>query len=99
MVELEDEVGTQDSVSDATMPVIGRCRDEIGVPDGTLTLKVSAWPPTRVTLTVQASAEALGSAAIAYVASIAAASASTVQSFRLLSNVVLPLHVSPVCAG
>jgi hypothetical protein len=84
VVELWD--GTHDSLSDTTVPVIGRPIAEIGVPGGTLTLKVSVCPPTRVTRTVQASAEALGMAATAMAIVIAAASARTNHSFRLFSN-------------
>jgi hypothetical protein len=86
--------GWQDSLSEATGPEMGRPMAEIGVPGATLTLKVSVWPSTSVTVTVQASADAVGRLAIND-ARIAPASASTSQSLRLLSNVArfLPFAV------
>ena len=95
VVLLVVELGWHDSLSDVTTPVIGRCIDEIGVPGGTLTLKVSVWPVTRVTVTVQASADATGMLATSDI-SIAPASASTSQSFRLPTNVARFLPF-PVC--
>ena len=77
--------------------MIGRFRLEIGVPGGTLTLKVRVWPPRIVTLIVQASAEALGSAEIAIVTRIAPVIASTSHNLRLLSNVDRLLRVISVC--
>jgi hypothetical protein len=82
--EVDD--GAQDSLSEATTPVIGRFMSEIGVPGGKLTLNVRTWPPTRVTVTVQASAEAIGIAATSIATSVAPTSASALSSLRLLSN-------------
>ncbi len=48
---------------------------------------------------VHVSAEALGSEAIANTTSIAPASASTLHSFHLPSNVALVLHIIAFCAG
>ncbi len=90
--ELDVLVGTQDSDSETTIPLIGSCKLEIGVFGGALTVNVNVWPPSTVTLTVQTSADALGSATTAIVTSVAPISASTTSSFRLLSNVALPLQ-------
>ncbi len=91
--------GAHDSLSETTTPTIGRLRAEIGVPGGTFTLKVSVWPSSSLTVTVHASAEALGSETIANTTSIAPASASILHSFRLSNNVALLLQISPVRAG
>src|ERR1019366_4316372 len=61
--ELVVVAGPQLIVSDTTTPLIGSESDETGVPAGTLTGKVSCCPPSKVTVTVQASAEAAGIAA------------------------------------
>jgi hypothetical protein len=90
-----DELDWQDSLSDATAPLIGRFIDEIGVPGGTLTLNVSVCPVTRVTVTVHASADATGRLATSD-SRIAPARASTSESFRLPSNVARFLPF-PVC--
>ena len=75
-------VDWQDSDIEATVPVIGSGIEEIGVPAGTLTVKVSFWPVTRVTVIVQVSACAVASG-IAARPTIAAPSASShIQSFR-----------------
>jgi hypothetical protein len=77
--------GGQDQATLATAPVIPSC--ESGVPGRTLSI-VRVTPPTSVTVTVQGpSAEAVGSAAVAEATRIAAVSASTPHSFRLLNNV------------
>jgi hypothetical protein len=86
LVELV-EVGAQVSVSETRIPVIGRLRLAIGVPGGTLTLKVYVLPPTTVTVIVQASAEAVGSAAADRAMSAPTVIASTYSSFRLLLKV------------
>ncbi|MFZ1992765.1 MAG: hypothetical protein WAU75_01545 [Solirubrobacteraceae bacterium] len=69
-------------LSDWTGPVIGSPIAEMGVPGGTLTLKTRVWPSTRVTVTVHASADAVGMAARAMAMKIAPAMASTANSFR-----------------
>lgn len=99
LVLVLEGVGTQDSVSETTTPEIGSLMAEIGVPGGTFTLKVRVWPVRSLTVIVQASAEALGSAAMPSTTNIAATSTTILHSFRLPSNVARLLHVSPVCAG
>jgi hypothetical protein len=95
----EAEAGAQDIDSPATTPLIGRFSDETGVPGGTLTLNVSVTPPTIVTVTVQASAEASGTSAVARNANTAAANASTVRSRRGILTVVRPLLPPSRCAS
>jgi hypothetical protein len=90
-----DELGWQDSLVDLITPLIGRFIDEMGVPGGTLTLKVSVWPVIRVTVTVQASADATGMLPISDTR-IAPASARTSHSFGLPTNVARFLPI-PVC--
>lgn len=75
-------VGVHCSLSEATGPVIGRPIAEMGVPGATLTWKTSCWPPTRVTVTVQSSADAVGIEARAMATKIAPAMASTASSLR-----------------
>ncbi len=77
LLVLDEELAPQDSVSDAIAPVIGSDSDEIGVPGATLTAKWKTLPSVRVTVIVHASAEAVGSAAIAVVSRTAAAMTST----------------------
>ncbi len=74
--------GAHCSLSEATGPVIGRPIAEIGVPGATFTLNTNTCPVVRVTVTVQASADALGIAARAMATKIAPAMASTASSFR-----------------
>lgn len=57
--------GAQVSLSDTTVPEIGKFRLEIGVPGVMLTLKVYVCPPRTVTVIVHASADAIGEATIA----------------------------------
>jgi hypothetical protein len=76
--------GAHCSLSEATGPVIGSPIAEIGVPGATLTLKTRVWPPTRVTVTVQASADAVEIAPMAMAAKTAMAAASTASSWRRL---------------
>ena len=75
-------VGAHCSLSEATGPVMGRPIAEMGVPGATFTLKTKVWPLTRVTVTLQASADAVGMAASAMATKIAPAMASTASSFR-----------------
>jgi hypothetical protein len=82
----EPAAGAQVSLSDTTVPVIGRPRLEIGVPGEALTLKVYVWPPRTVTVTVQASAEALPNPTAPSTARVAAVTASTTTSFPLVSS-------------
>lgn len=81
-VELLLDDGAQVSDSEATTPVIGRFIWEIGVPGGTLTLNVYVWPPTTVTVTVQASANAAGRLPKARAMSNAAAVPRTANNWR-----------------
>ena len=82
----EPAAGAQVSLSDTTVPVIGRPRLEIGVPGEALTLKVYVWPPRTVTVTVQASADALPNPIAPSTVSVAAVTASTTTSFPLISS-------------
>ena len=86
VVVLVPAAGAQDSLSDTTVPVIGRPRLEIGVPGEALTLKVYVWPPRTVTVTVQASAEALPKPIAPSTTRVAAVTASTNSSFPLISS-------------
>jgi hypothetical protein len=89
--------GAHCSLSEATGPVMGRPIAEMGVPGATLTLKTRVWPPTRVTVTVHASADAVGIAARAMAMKIAPAMASTANSLRRPLTVA-PLRPSRWCA-
>ncbi|HEX3978291.1 MAG TPA: hypothetical protein VHW96_18620 [Solirubrobacteraceae bacterium] len=91
-------VGAHCSLSEATGPVIGRPIAEMGVPGGTFTLKTRVWPLTKVTVTVQASADAVGMAARAMATKIAPAMASTASSFRRPIMAALLLRPSRWCA-
>jgi hypothetical protein len=74
--------GAHCSLSETTTPLIGSPIAEIGVPGGTLTLKVNVWPPTTVTVTVQASAEAVGIDGRAMTTNNAPAIARTASNLR-----------------
>jgi hypothetical protein len=89
--------GAHDSLSEATGPGIGRPIAEMGVPGATLTWKTKVWPLTRVTVTVHASADAVGTEAMAMATNIAPASTSTVSSFRR-PIMAAPLRPSSWCA-
>ena len=84
-----DVDGAHCSLSEATGPVIGRPMAEIGVPGATLTWKTRVWPLTRVTVTVQASAEAVGTTVSAQATNTAPAVASTASSLRLIVAALL----------
>jgi hypothetical protein len=75
-------VGVHCSLSEATGPVIGRPMAEMGVPGATLTWKTRTWPLTRVTVTVQSSAEAVGIEPMANATKTALATASMASSLR-----------------
>ena len=81
--------GAHCSLSEATGPVIGRPIAEIGVPGATLTWKTRTWPLTRVTVTVHASAEAVGTTVSAQATNTAPAVASTASSLRLIVAALL----------
>ena len=81
--------GAHCSLSDATGPVMGRPMAEIGVPGATLTWKTRVWPLTRVTVTVHASAEAVGTTVSAQATNTAPAVASTASSLRLIVAALL----------
>jgi hypothetical protein len=89
--------GAHDSLSEATGPGIGRPIAEMGVPGATLTWKTKVWPLTRVTVTVHASADAVGIEAMAMATKIAPAMTSTVSSFRR-PIMAAPLRPSRWCA-
>lgn len=91
-------VEEQDSETDCTGPVTGSLMDERGVPGATLTVKLTFWPPTSVTVTTQVSAEAVGSAAIPQKASDDAIVTTATTSFRLLNTVVYLLPPTGVHA-
>ncbi len=84
--------GGQDS--DSLVTPAGRLNDEIGAPTGSE--NVSVEPVISVTVTVQSSARAGGSAAIPITASVSAATSAPIASFRLLSKVAFLL---PPCAS
>lgn len=86
VVEEEDEVGVQDSVSEVMTPWTGRLSEDTGVPAGALTSKVYVWPPATVTLTVHASADALGTTDRPSAMSAAASSPSNSGPLRLISK-------------
>jgi hypothetical protein len=85
--------GAQLIVSETTTPVIGSDSDETGVPAGTFTGKVNCCPPSSVTVTVHASAEAFGIAARPRVKT---ADITAAISFRLPNTVVCLLLPSRV---
>jgi hypothetical protein len=91
-------VGAHCSLSEATGPVIGRPIAEIGVPGGTLTWKTRTWPLTRVTVTVQSSAEAVGIEPRAMATKIAPTMLSTASSLRRPIMAALVLRPSRWCA-
>jgi hypothetical protein len=72
--------GAHCSLSEATGPVIGRPMAEIGVPGATLTWNTRVWPVTSVTVTVQASAEAVETEPMAMARNTAVAAESTASS-------------------
>jgi hypothetical protein len=67
--------------------VTGNGIEDRGVPGGTLTVKLSFWPVTRVTVTTHGSAEALGSHASIAPAARTLAETTPSKSFRLLNTV------------
>ncbi|HXO09989.1 MAG TPA: hypothetical protein VN880_18245 [Solirubrobacteraceae bacterium] len=75
-----------DSFSDTTVPWIGRFKLEIGVPGVVSTLNVYVCPPRTVTVTVQASAAAIGAAAPNTVATAVPTTAIKSASFPLMGN-------------
>jgi hypothetical protein len=81
--------GAHSSCSEATTPVIGRPRAEMGVPGAALTWKTKVLPPTTVTVTVQSSAKAVGIAVSAQATKTAPAVATTASSLRLLIAALL----------
>jgi hypothetical protein len=88
--------GAHCSLSEATGPGIGRPMAEIGVPGATLTWKTRTWPVTSVTVTVQSSAEAVGTTARAQATTSAPTVASIASSLRLI--VAAPLRPLRWCA-
>ena len=85
--------GPQLIVSEATTPWIGSDSDETGVPAGTSTGKVNCCPPSRITVTVHALAEASGIAASPRMIS---ADVTAAISFRLPNTVAYLLLPSRV---
>ena len=78
-------VGTHDAVTFLTGPVPGGTSADVGVPGGTLTLKVNICPVSSVTVTVHWSAEAVGTRAMpAHAPEIATASAVRRQRHRFV---------------
>jgi hypothetical protein len=92
VVVVELESGAQDSLSDTTVPETGRFRLEIGVPGATSTLKVYVCPPRTVTVTVQASADAIGEATANIAATAVPRTVSRNSNFPLVGN----LQRSPI---
>ncbi len=90
VVELES--GAHDSLSETTVPETGRFRLETGVPGATSTLNVYVCPPRTVTVTVQASADAIGEATVNMVANAAPKAASKNSSLPLIGT----LQPSPI---
>jgi hypothetical protein len=95
----EEDAGAHDIDELATTPLIGRLSWERGVPGGTLTLNVSVAPPMSVTVTVQASADATGTKAVARTASTAATAPRSPRSLRRVLTVVRPVLPPSVCAS
>jgi hypothetical protein len=91
--ELLVDAGAQLSVSETMTPSIGSDSDETGVPGATLTGKVNFCPPSIVTETVHASAEASG---IAASPTVRTADVAATISFRLPSTVACLLLPSRV---
>lgn len=82
VVDVADGAGAHDSLSDTIGPVIGRFIAEIGVPGATFTLNVYVCPPTTVTVTVHASADADGGAVKGTPRSTATTVAARASSLR-----------------
>jgi hypothetical protein len=82
-------VEVQDSVTPATGPDTGSLIDDRGVFGGTSTVKLTFWPPTRVTVTTHVSAEAVGRPARPNSVSADTADAIATTSFRLLNTMAL----------
>jgi hypothetical protein len=70
----------QDSDTEATGSFTGSGIDDSGVPGGTLTVKVSVWPPATVTETTHVSACAAGDGIAASPPVVAAMAISRIQS-------------------
>jgi hypothetical protein len=87
-----------DSLTERTGPLTGSGMEETGVPGGTLTVKDTLCPESRVTVTTQVSAEAEGIAPAPRTPSSALAETARVNSFRLL-NTVAWLLPTPACGG
>jgi hypothetical protein len=85
--------GPQLIVSETTTPWIGSDSDETGVPAGTSTGKVNCCPPSRITVTVHALAEASG---IAASPRMITADVTAAISFRLPNTVACLLLPSRV---
>jgi hypothetical protein len=92
VVVVELESGAQDSFSDTTVPWTGRFRLEIGVLGSTSTLNVYVCPPSTVTVTVHASADAIGERAVNIATRAVPRTAVKNSSFPLLGN----LRRSPI---
>jgi hypothetical protein len=92
VVVVELESGAQDSFSDTTVPWTGSFRLEIGVLGSTSTLNVYVCPPSTVTVTVHASAEAIGERAVNIATRAVPRTAVKNSSFPLLGN----LRRSPI---
>ncbi len=90
VVELES--GAQDSFSDTTVPWTGRFRLETGVLGEASTLKVYVCPPSTVTVTVHASADAIGETAVNIATRVVPRTAVKNSNFPLLGN----LQRSPI---
>lgn len=92
VVVVELESGAQDSFSDTTVPWTGSFRLEIGVLGSTLTLNVYVCPPSTVTVTVHASADAIGETAVNIATRVVPRTAVKNSNFPLLGN----LQRSPI---
>src|SRR5947209_11493403 len=92
---VEVDVGVHEACTFLTGPVPGGTSEEVGVPGGTLTLKVRVWPVSRVTVTVHWSAEAIGIAARLIATAMAPALIPAILSFRLLDTAVYLLPPDP----
>lgn len=79
-------VGAHEAETLATGPTPAGTIWAGGVPEGALTLKLSVWPVTSVTVTVHWSAEAVGKAAIPMIANTDATVTAAVFSFRRIDN-------------
>jgi hypothetical protein len=88
LLELAEE---HDSLTVATPALTGSAIDESGVPGGTLTVKDSFCPVTRVTVTTHVSAEATGIAARPETARTDPAATAAATRFRLFSTLAFLL--------